>query len=91
MNWSWPYVGKFMGVVLSIFVVDICWAKYFIYVSKHKPLPAALWGASILVFGAFATIEYVNDKTLIVAAFIGGFLGTYLTVWLEKRKIEKQK
>ncbi|MFA5409372.1 MAG: hypothetical protein WC343_11430 [Bacilli bacterium] len=90
MDWNWTYIIKFIGVALSIFVVDICWAKYFIYVNKHKPMPAAIWGSVILLFGAFATIEYVNDKTLIIAAFIGGFFGTYLTVWLEKRKLEKQ-
>jgi len=95
MNWNEylniGYILKFFGVMFAIFIVDICWAKYFIYVAKHKPLPAASWGSIILVFGAFVTVEYVHDKSLIIAAFIGGFLGTYLTVWRERNKINKSK
>ena len=85
------YYAKFIAVMLAIFMVDICWAKYFIYVAKHKPFPAATWGSTILVFGAFVTIEYVHDKSLIIAAFIGGFFGTFLTVWRERNKLEKEK
>ena len=99
MNWNeivnhcfnTEYVLKFIGVMIAIFITDICWAKYFIYVAKHKPLPAATWGSTILVFGAFVTIEYVHDKSLIIAAFIGGFMGTFLTVWRERAKLAKEK
>ena len=83
------YILKFLGVMVSIFVADICWAKYFIYVAKHKPFLSATWGSMIVVFGAFVTVEYVNDRSLIIAAFIGGFLGTYLTVWREREKLKK--
>jgi hypothetical protein len=86
---DYNYVLKFIGVMVAIFFVDICWAKYFIHVNKHNPLPAASWGSLILVFGAFVTIEYVHDKTLIIPAFIGGFIGTYITVYRERNKAKK--
>ena len=78
------YILKFLGVMLSMFLVDICWAKYFLWVNKHHPLRAATWGSLILVFGAFTTINYVDDKTLLIAAVIGGFAGSYYAVNKEK-------
>lgn len=78
------YALKFIGVMVSMFLVDICWAKYFLWVGKHNPLRSAMWGSLILVFGAFTTINYVDDKSLLLAAIIGGFLGTYYAVNKEK-------
>lgn len=85
------YLLKFIGVMISMFLVDICWAKYFIYVGKHKPLQSASWGGLIMIFGAFTTINYVEDRTLLVAAVIGGFIGTYLTVYREAKKASREK
>lgn len=84
------YILKFFGVMLSMFLVDICWAKYFIFVGKHKAFPAAFWGSMIMIFGAFTTINYVDDRTLLIPAFIGGFIGTYLTVHREAKKLPVQ-
>jgi hypothetical protein len=80
------YSLSFIGVMVSMFFVDICWAKYFLYVSQRKPFASAAWGSMIMVFGAFTTISYIEDKTLLVPAIIGGFAGTYLTVLKESKK-----
>jgi hypothetical protein len=85
------YILTFTGVFISMFLVDICWAKYFIYVSKNNPLKAATWGSMILLFGAFTTMNYIEDKTLLIAAVLGGFFGTYFTVYREKKKIKEDK
>jgi hypothetical protein len=85
------YILKFLGVFFSMFLVDLCWAKYFIYVGKHKALPAATWGSLIMIFGAFTTINYVEDRSLLIAAVIGGFTGTYVVVQREAKKSEKEK
>jgi hypothetical protein len=85
------YILKFLGVIISMFFVDVCWAKYFIYVGKHDPLKSAIWSSMIIIFGAFTTINYIGDRTLLFAAFIGGFIGTYFTVLREKNKIEKNE
>ena len=84
------YTLTFIGVFASMFLVDICWAKYFIHVSKHNAFKSASWGSMILLFGAFATMNYLDDKTLLIAAVLGGFFGTYFTVLKEKNKVEKQ-
>ena len=77
--------------MVSMALVDICWTKYFLYVAKHKALPAAVWGSLIMIFGAFTTINYIEDKTLLVAAILGGFIGTYFTVRREEVKNETSK
>lgn len=84
------YLLSFTGVFASMFLVDLCWTKYFIYISKHNPLKAASWGSMILLFGAFTTMNYIEDRTLIIAAALGGFVGTYFTVQREKKKKEKE-
>jgi hypothetical protein len=82
------YILKFAGVFAAMFLVDVCWTKYFIHIAKKDPLKSATWGALIMVFGAFTTINYVNDRTLLIAAILGGFCGTYYTVYREKKKEE---
>lgn len=85
------YIIKCLGVALSVFLVDVCWAKYFLYVAKHRPLPSAIWGSMIIVFAAFTTINYINDRFMLIPAFIGGFLGTYITILKEKKKSQKNE
>ena len=84
------YVLSFVGVFTSMFLVDLCWTKYFIYISKHNPLKAASWGSMILLFGAFTTMNYIEDRSLLIAAALGGFVGTYFTVLREKKKKEQE-
>jgi hypothetical protein len=80
------YATNFLIVMGAMILADICWAKYFIKVSEKKPVHAGLWGSSIILFGAICTTEYVNDKSLIIAAMLGAFIGTAATVHFDKHK-----
>jgi hypothetical protein len=71
-------------------LADICWAYYFIKIEERKSIPAGIWASLIYIFGAFTVTSYINDKSLIIAAIIGSFVGTSLTVEYKKRK-EKNK
>ena len=44
----------------------------------------------IMVLGSFTTINYVGDKTLLIAAWIGSFAGTYYAISREKKKAEEK-
>jgi len=87
---DYVYILKFIGVLVAMFLVDICWAKYFIHIGKHNAIKAASWGTMIMVLGSFTTINYVGDKTLLIAAWIGSFAGTYYAVSREKKKAEEK-
>ena len=85
------YLLKFLGVMLAMAITDICWAYYFIKVDERRAIGAGLWAVALFVCGATVTANYVDDKSLIVAAALGSFIGTWATVEYKKKKEEKQK
>lgn len=84
------YLIKFLTVMVAMAAVDVCWTYYFIKIDERKEVGAGVWAVVLLLFSAFVTTNYVYDKSLIVAAAIGSFLGTYFTVKHKKNK-EKNK
>lgn len=83
------YILKFLAVMLSMILADMCWAFYISNVSKEKSIRAGMWSGLILVFGAFTAINYIHDNTLLLAAIIGAFLGTIISVEYNKRNNKK--
>lgn len=84
------YILKFLGVMVSMILVDICWTYYFMKVTERMAVQSGIWASLIIVFGAFTTISYIDDKTLLVAAIIGSFIGTTGTVWYKNFREEKK-
>lgn len=84
------YPLQFLGVLIAMFLADIAWAYYFIKIEERKSVAAGVWAVMIYMFGAFTVTSYMSDKTLIVAAMIGSFLGTYCTIEYKKRKENKK-
>lgn len=72
--------------MLSVAVADICWAMYFIKIGNKQSIKASFWATLIIVLSAFTTVNYVHDSTLIIAAALGAFIGTYISVEWNKRK-----
>ncbi len=85
------YVLKFIGVAGAMAIVDVCWAFYFIKVGERKSTQSGLWAIALFLSGAFVTTSYVHDHSLLIAAAIGSFIGTFLTVEYKKRKELKEK
>lgn len=83
------YLLQFLGVMTAMFLADVCWAYYFIKIDERKSVAAGIWAVLIYMFGAFTVTSYMEDKTLIVAAMIGSFLGTYCTIEYKKKKENK--
>ena len=84
------YALQFLGVLTAMFLADICWAYYFIKIDERRSVAAGVWAVLIYMFGAFTVTSYMQDRTLILAAMIGSFLGTYLTIEYKKRKENKK-
>ena len=75
--------------MLAMILADVCWTYYFIKVEERNSLAAGIWSSLIIVFGMFSVINYVDDRSLTLAAIIGAFIGTYIAVELKKRKEKK--
>ena len=80
------YLFKFLTVFIAMGIADVCWTYYFIKIEERKSVAAGLWGIGIYLCGAFTIMSYMEDRTLVVAAMMGSFVGTYLTVEHKKKK-----
>jgi uncharacterized membrane protein YfcA len=60
-------------------------------VEERSSLSASMWSSLIIVFGMFTTMNYVDDKSLSIAAIIGAFIGTYIAIEMKKIKEKKVK
>lgn len=65
-------------------IINALWTLYIKYINDSDAFKSAGTGELIFVINAFTTISYVHDPRLIVAAVIGGFIGTFLTVKYNK-------
>jgi peptidoglycan biosynthesis protein MviN/MurJ (putative lipid II flippase) len=91
INMNWIYIFKFIGVIVSVTLADICWAQYFIKVSEKKAFKASMWSSAIMVCGLFSLVSYIDDRTLMIAAVMGAFIGTYVSVWYSNKKEDKNE
>lgn len=80
------YLLSFGGVFIAMFITDVCWTFYLIKVEERKSFHAGLWASVLYLFGALVVTSYVHDKSLIFAAMLGSFFGTYCTIEYKKRK-----
>jgi hypothetical protein len=77
---------QFLIVFLAMAVTDICWTFYLISVEERKSVIAGLWAMALYVSGAYVVTSYVGNKWLIIAAALGSFAGTWVTIEYKKRK-----
>ncbi len=77
---------QFILVFFAMAITDICWTFYLISVEERKSVIAGLWAMALYVFGAYVVSSYVGNKWLILAAALGSFAGTFVTIEYKKRK-----
>ena len=80
------YTLTFLGVMVAMILADICWTYYFIKVEERKAISAGIWSSLIIVASSFITTSYVQDRSLVIAAVLGAFIGTAGTVYFKKKK-----
>lgn len=81
-------IFEFIAVIIAVALADVCWTMFFIETTNKNEIKAGVWSALIMLCSAFAVTSYVGNKILIVAAMLGAFIGTYLTILYKKRKGE---
>lgn len=71
---------KYVLVVAAMAVVDACWTRYMIEVQARRAVLAGLWSAALVALSAYVVVSYVNDYRAVIAAAVGAFVGTAITV-----------
>lgn len=79
------YLAKFLFVMIAMALTDMCWAYYFIKVEERNAPQAGMWAVLLFFSGAAVTTNYIGDHTMLIAAAIGSFVGTYFTVKFKKK------
>lgn len=72
---------KFLLVFGLVSLSGVCWTRYFLAIQGRRAVAAGLWAATTSTISAFTIVEYTKDWRLILAAVLGSFCGTSLTVW----------
>lgn len=81
--WSWI-------VLFFIYLFfDIFYILYIQSVTDVRPARAANIGVVMYLLTAYGTIEYIDNLANLIPILLGGWLGSYLTLKLGKRKGEK--
>lgn len=83
------YWIRFILVYLAVTLTDICWSMYFIETDNRNAMKAAFWSAFIILVSSYAITNYVFEKTYVIAAMLGAFTGTYITIKL-KNTLERR-
>ncbi len=81
-------VGPFAMAFTVALVVDWAWARYIMTTAEKKAVQASALSAFIVLLGGTNTLLLMQDKRTILAAAIGGGIGTYFTVREARRKEE---
>jgi hypothetical protein len=70
----------FVGVAVGLFVTDFIWTELVVAVNKKRALRASALAVAFQLISGFVIIAYVDQPVLLIAAAIGGFAGTYMSV-----------
>lgn len=90
--WAWNDLDFLLvaGVFVAYFVYDVLYAYYMISVTDLKAGRAASFGSVLYIIGAVGVLSYVENFLYTVPIVIGGWLGTYIAVRVQKRKKYKE-
>lgn len=82
---------KFFLIMIAMALADVCWTLYFIDVEERRAHAAAFWSAMIILVTAFTVTNYVENQIYIAAAFLGAYLGTYVTIrWKSHQEMQER-
>lgn len=71
---------EYILVFCFMFLADVIWTYYFIYIEKRYPIRAATTGTLIYLLSSFVTIKWMENQSYLIPACLGAFLGTWYTV-----------
>jgi hypothetical protein len=82
-TFDWTIAG---ATFVAYLAVDALYAIYTIEVVRLRPARAATTGALIYVLSAFGIVNLVHNALYIIPLALGGWLGTFIVVWVQGRR-----
>lgn len=70
---------NYILVFFTMMLTDYFWGVYIKAMAKHQAIKASIFGAFIMLCGAFTAISYISDHWALIPATLGGMIGTYLS------------
>jgi len=67
----------------ALFFVDIGYVLYMQNVQKRKKIVASTFATSIFILNSVVIINFTENRTLLIPAIIGAFIGTYVGMIIE--------
>lgn len=61
----------------AVAVLDFIWARYTLAISNRAAFAAGGYAAVIYVLGGMVALAYVHEPSMLAAAGVGAFIGTY--------------
>jgi hypothetical protein len=76
---------QFFLTLVAMAITDAFWTLYMLEVAAKRALRAGFWSAAIIALTGLTIVSYIDDWRMLIAAVIGAFLGTYITVTQHKK------
>lgn len=77
--WQWI-------ILFTIYLIfDCLYALYIKAIYDLRPLRASFLSVAMYLLTAYGTIEYISNPYNLIPILTGGFIGTYVTLWWNKK------
>lgn len=74
---------QYLLTFLAMFATDILYTLWVRRAAEGSALSAAGFAATLLLTNGFVTIQFVKNNWHLVAAALGAFLGTWITILID--------
>lgn len=76
-------------VFFAYVIADMLYARYTLAIMKLQSVPAATTGAVMYFLLATGILSYTTNPLYLIPLILGSWVGTFLTVEKERRKVLK--
>jgi hypothetical protein len=77
---------KYVLIFFVLLLTDAIWTLYIRWAAEGKAFRAAVASVLIYIIGAFTIGEFIKDHWVAIPASLGCFLGTYITIIVDREK-----
>ena len=78
---------EYVVTFFAVFFTDIFYTYYLRAVQEEQTMKASLWASIVFIVACVAVINYTTNYWLLIPAGLGAFCGTYVGMFLRKRKV----